>query len=542
MTPGPQLARQNRRRSLRHRVHAPAYASFSGAPKGKFLNLNEVLDLSEGGAAIQCAFPPEVAGTFDLYLDLAEAGGQIQTTGQVVWSDEHGRAGFRFPVLPESTLQQLRQWLFLNAMVAAANAQSALPPGATAPRGGLRPDYTDTLATLSAVQREAESLGSDLAAALGLIATRSQALVRASGAAIALAAENPAVMVCRASSGAGVPSVGAELQVGSGLSGECVRTGRVLRCDDSETDTRVDRESCRVLGIRSLLVAPLRMGPSVIGLIEVFSPHADAFGANETAVMQRLAETTIAAVNRSSPSLNLVAAPANAPSAFVPPAGSVLFASVAPKKSAEESAISGGMHLPRVHLILLVVAAATIALALGFLLAPWIQEKLQSRNRKKDSSQTVLASSKPSDAPPLSPPPSVATVSDVATLEQLQQLAGRGDPAAQYALGARYAFGDGVTQDYSEAMHWFSRAADQGHVVSQATLGAYYMAGRGVPVDLSKAYFWACLARAGGDPGSKLRVQMLSGQMPRSQTIALEQQADQWLHDRHSPESSFPAR
>ncbi len=53
----------------------------------------------------------------------------------------------------------------------------------------LRPDYTDTLTAASAVQREAESLGSDLEAVLSLVASRSQSLLRASGAAIALAGQ-----------------------------------------------------------------------------------------------------------------------------------------------------------------------------------------------------------------------------------------------------------------------------------------------------------------------------------------------------------------
>jgi TPR repeat protein len=113
-------------------------------------------------------------------------------------------------------------------------------------------------------------------------------------------------------------------------------------------------------------------------------------------------------------------------------------------------------------------------------------------------------------------------------------LADRGDPSDEYALGARYAFGDGVGQNYSEAVRWFFRAAEQGHVISQATLGAYYMAGRGVSVDLSKAYFWAYVARAGGDKGSKLRVEMLSSQIPSSDILVLEQRADEWLQQHHS--------
>ena len=67
-------------------------------------------------------------------------------------------------------------------------------------------------------------------------------------------------MICVASAGDDAPPVRSRLQVGSGFSGECVRTGRSLRCDDSETDDRVDRAGCKSLGIRSLVAVPIRQG------------------------------------------------------------------------------------------------------------------------------------------------------------------------------------------------------------------------------------------------------------------------------------------
>ena len=67
------------------------------------------------------------------------------------------------------------------------------------------------------------------------------------------------------------------LQVGSGFSGECVRTGKLLRSNDTEADERVDRQSCRALGIRSIIAAPVILGEKVIGLLEVFSAQPNAF-------------------------------------------------------------------------------------------------------------------------------------------------------------------------------------------------------------------------------------------------------------------------
>src|SRR5258706_15606588 len=216
-------ASPNRRRRVRQRVHAPAYATFAGASKGEMLALNEILDISEVGVAVQCASPMTVDQPVELCLDLAEAGAQISATARVVWSDSTGRVGLALPALPNSALHLLREWLFLNAMAGAANAASSPALPAAAPEHPIqRPNYTDTLTAASAVQREAESLGPDLEAILSLIASRSQSLLRASGAAIAIneTEKDAASMICRASAGQSAPPVGATLQVGSGFSGE----------------------------------------------------------------------------------------------------------------------------------------------------------------------------------------------------------------------------------------------------------------------------------------------------------------------------------
>jgi GAF domain-containing protein len=551
MTPDFESPRLNRRRRVRHRVHTPAYASFTGMSKGLVLDLNEILDISEDGASVQCPSVLELNRDYVLCLDLAEAHVQIYTTGQVMWSEASGRAGLRFVHLPESSLLQLRDWLFVNAMASVVNAAVITAPGLAVPgasetaQSAPPPDYANALATLSAVQREVESLGTDLDASLRLIAGQSQALVRATGAAIALAATDPGIMVCRASAGPDAPPVGAALHVGSGFSGECVRTGKPLHCDDTETDTRVNKENCRALGIRSMIAVPVLASDEVLGIIEVFSSQPGALHETDISVLQRLADITLAAINiraRDEHSAPVIASPVP----IVSSAGSILFASHDEQKenqddkdrlSAEERTFSG-VHLPRAHLTLLIIAAATIALALGFILAPLIQEKMQGRTPSRD--QTVLASSRP--LAPVQPNPSQPkSASDAATIEQLRQLADHGDPSVEYALGARYAFGDGVGQNYSEAVRWFFRAAEQGHVISQATLGAYYMAGRGVSVDLSKAYFWAYVARAGGDAGSKLRVEMLSSQIPSSEIVVLEQRANEWLQQ-HQPARKLRAR
>jgi len=528
----------NRRRSVRQRVHAPAYASFAGASKNEMLDLYEVLDISEDGVAIQCPSPKEINQQVELCLDLAESNEQLSATATVVWSNSAGRVGLKFPDLPGPARHRLREWLFLNAMAGAANsaASSVVPSSALPP---LRPNYSDTLDAASAVQREAESMGNDLEAILSLIALRSHSLLRASGAAIALAGNDDAsAMACRASAGPGAPPVGAMLQVGAGFSGECVRTARMLRCDDIETDERVDRQSCRALGIRSMLAAPVRSGEKVIGLLEVFSARPKAFGENDSATLQRFAETIASAVKRASRTPRTDDSSGASPSAakrFASAPGSILFANhpdrEAGKKDASGGDEVGGIRLPRAHLYLLCWMVMTISLVLGFILAPWIQEKLQARQRSGE--QTVLASSHaPVEA-------SQTSSFNAANIEQLRELAKHGNPTAENAIGLLYAQGDdkqAIKQDETQAARWFTKAAEDGSVSAQYKLGLLYWGGHGVPKDANKAYFWAVLARAGGQEGGKDLAKVLANGMTRGQAAAIEQQADIWYqqHDSHT--------
>ena len=125
-------------------------------------------------------------------------------------------------------------------------------------------------------------------AALQLLAERAQYITGASGAAIALREDEE--MICRASAGPSAPALGAHLQVNSGLSGESVRTRQILRCDNAELDSRVNRESCRALGIASVVVLPLIREPEVNGVFELFSGRAYAFGERDIIALERLAE------------------------------------------------------------------------------------------------------------------------------------------------------------------------------------------------------------------------------------------------------------
>ena len=86
---------------------------------------------------------------------------------------------------------------------------------------------------------------------------------------------------------------GTRLNVNTGLSGECFRAGKTLRCDDTENDPRVDLESCRRLGVRSIVAAPVRYERDTVGLLMVFANEPFNFDEGDVAVVESLAHTVV---------------------------------------------------------------------------------------------------------------------------------------------------------------------------------------------------------------------------------------------------------
>ena len=136
----------------------------------------------------------------------------------------------------------------------------------------------------------------DLEPAISVIAERAQALTGATGSAIALRHGDD--IICRARTGRTAPDLGARLQTDSGISAECVRTGEVVLCNDALRNPRVDLASCHRLGVRSILVAPLRHFRRTLGVFEVLSAAPYAFDGRDVATMQLLSSMMVAAIFR----------------------------------------------------------------------------------------------------------------------------------------------------------------------------------------------------------------------------------------------------
>ena len=123
------------------------------------------------------------------------------------------------------------------------------------------------------------------------VAIRAQNFTGSSGVAIALTEGQE--MVCRANWGTSAPELGAKLSTENSFTGLCVRRGEPLRCNDAQTDPRVDPEACRALGISAIAVAPVRRGLKVIGVIAAFSDTPHAFTNKHLLILTTLAEVIV---------------------------------------------------------------------------------------------------------------------------------------------------------------------------------------------------------------------------------------------------------
>lgn len=75
-------------------------------------------------------------------------------------------------------------------------------------------------------------------------------------------------------------------------------------------------------------------------------------------------------------------------------------------------------------------------------------------------------------------------------LRELKALAEQGDAAAHLKVGLMYYNGQGVLQDYAEAIQWFRKSALQGNPFAQSNVGYMYEKGEGVPQDYLEAAKW----------------------------------------------------
>lgn len=143
------------------------------------------------------------------------------------------------------------------------------------------------LSRIILAQGEIAAAGSDPLQVVDVVTRRAQELTRSSGAVVEMS--DGSDMLYWSASGIAENHLGLRLPSHNSLSGLCMRTGQVLQCDDSEEDPRVNREACRKVGLRSMLVVPLRYADRGIGVLKVMSPYRYCYQPQDVRTLEMLA-------------------------------------------------------------------------------------------------------------------------------------------------------------------------------------------------------------------------------------------------------------
>ena len=120
----------------------------------------------------------------------------------------------------------------------------------------------------------------------------------------------------------------------------------------------------------------------------------------------------------------------------------------------------------------------------------------------------------------------------VEALKWFNRAANNGDQFAQDKLGLVYYIGKGVVENFVKSASWYDKSAKQGNPWAQSSLAAMYVIGQGVEVDFVKAYAWGLLATTEGQSVANwdfLLTKITTSQINEAQALAQKyQQLEKW--------------
>ncbi len=151
----------------------------------------------------------------------------------------------------------------------------------------------ETLAGIVDALQEIATIKGTAETVMTLITARAQVLTRGTGAVIELVDGDD--MVYRAGSGIGAELVGQRLPRRGSLSESALQGGKALICDNTKKNRLL---TCNRDDVRSIVVAPLRDGPQIIGVLKVVADKTDAFSQRDAANLQILVESLGAVIQR----------------------------------------------------------------------------------------------------------------------------------------------------------------------------------------------------------------------------------------------------
>ena len=127
----------------------------------------------------------------------------------------------------------------------------------------------------------------NLTAFMALAVEQMEALTPATGVVIELLDDDH--LVYRACTGSATKYLGLRFAIKDSISGLCIKTQQTLFSEDTEKDSRVNVEMCRLIGARSMVVAPLLNNGTALGVLKILAHEPQAFNPIHVQTLQVMA-------------------------------------------------------------------------------------------------------------------------------------------------------------------------------------------------------------------------------------------------------------
>jgi hypothetical protein len=127
----------------------------------------------------------------------------------------------------------------------------------------------------------------DLQATTTLVARRIREMTEASGAAVGILNGNDLEYL--AATGSASRALGTRAPFDLSLAAECLRTGLILRCPESDRDNRLKLDLCGPLHIQSLIAVPIMFETRAVGVLELHFAQANGFHEEDVCTCHLLA-------------------------------------------------------------------------------------------------------------------------------------------------------------------------------------------------------------------------------------------------------------
>ena len=169
----------------------------------------------------------------------------------------------------------------------------------------LRVSDAELLTEIVETQHQVLTEDLDAKQVMDLVVRRTQQLTAADGAVVEVLQGGESIYHCGC--GCALPHIGMRSKVAGSLTERCVNNGETLYSEDTATDPLADNATYRLLGAKSMIIAPLFYHRKIVGTLKVISAIPRGFAERDIQTVNLMSGCIAAALGRASESEQQIA-------------------------------------------------------------------------------------------------------------------------------------------------------------------------------------------------------------------------------------------